>query len=99
MVGGLAAIIVIAFSLSVAAPVTREHCLDAAASESTRQILVHSKWTPIVWPPPPVVSADPRGLCVRNSLIREGLHQIGIWKLQTPEEQVRDHLRDQVQEP
>lgn len=95
-VGGLLAIIFIALNVAVFAPVTREHCLDLGASQTAGAVRIDSKWTFVAWPPPPVSWLDPGGRCVRNSVLRQGLDLVGVWKLPTPLDQVRDHVQEQL---
>lgn len=76
--------------------VVREYCLDEEASRATNSVQVNSSWTYIVWPPLMLGNADPSGTCVRNSPLREGLHSVGVWTLPRPEEQVRDHIEEQL---
>jgi len=76
--------------------VVREYCLDAQSSRATNSVQVDSKWTYIVWPPLVFANADPTGTCVRNSPLREGLSAVGVWSLPVPEQQVRDHIEDQL---
>jgi hypothetical protein len=78
--------------------VVHEHCLDVGASEASRSVEVDSKWTYILWPPLTFGAIDPSGRCVRNTPLREGLSAVGIWDLPSPEEQVRDHIQDQLNE-
>ena len=74
----------------------REHCLDIDESERSQRVEVDSHWTYILWPPLMFAGLDPPGRCVRNTPAREGLHQVGIWKLASAEDQVRDHVEDQL---
>jgi hypothetical protein len=76
--------------------VVREHCVDL---DQLRQgnPEVDSHWTYILWPPLPFSAVDPAGGCVRNTPLREGLAEVGIWELDSPEEQVREHLRKQLE--
>lgn len=75
----------------------REHCLDLDAS-SRAEADVDSKWTYILWPPLTFANLDPAGTCVRNSPLREALGALGIWELESPEEQVREHIQEQLDE-
>lgn len=84
--------------ITVAAPVTREHCLNVEKSEAAQAVVVDTKWAIILWPPPPLDGLDPAGRCVRNTLLREGLAKVGIWSLPAPEEQVRKHVVEQYDE-
>lgn len=92
----MAAIVVIGSQAGLAAPVVREHCLDADALETASGTVVDTKWTYLAWPPLYLAPIDPPGRCVRNSLTREALNRLGVWKLPEPEEQVRRHLAEQV---
>lgn len=76
--------------------VVKEHCLDTELSRSTNSVQVNSSWTYILWPPLIFANADPSGTCVRNSPLREGLNSMGVWALPSPEEQVHDHIEDQL---
>jgi hypothetical protein len=78
--------------------VVREHCLNVEASRSTNSVKVESGWTYVVWPPLIFANVDPTGQCVRNSPLREGLDAIGVWSLPSPEDQVREHIEDQIRE-
>ena len=100
-VGGLLAFLFvlaqIIFWSGTSLGVVREHCLDLEAS-SRASADVDSKWTYILCPPLTFANLDPDGTCVRNSPLREGLEVIGIWDLPSPEEQVREHLQEQLDE-
>ncbi|HEY8083316.1 MAG TPA: hypothetical protein VIE64_07150 [Solirubrobacterales bacterium] len=76
--------------------VVHEYCLDEQASRATNSVQVESSWTYILWPPFFFANVDPAGRCVRNSPLREGLNAVGIWHLPSPEEQVSDHIEDQL---
>lgn len=76
--------------------VVHEYCLDNNASAASGTVKVDTKWTYILWPPLFLDALDPPGRCVRNTPLREGLDSLGIWKLPSPEEQVRQHVLDQV---
>jgi hypothetical protein len=58
--------------------------------------VVESRWTYVVFPPIIFANLDPDGRCVRNSPLREGLSALGVWELPPPQEQVTEHIRDQV---
>lgn len=76
--------------------VVREYCLDEQASRATNSVQVDSGWTYVLWPPLIFANADPTGTCVRNSPLRQGLDAVGVWSLPSPEEQVRGHIEDQL---
>jgi hypothetical protein len=76
----------------------REHCLDVGESEALQRVEVDTGWTYMLWPPLVFASLDPAGRCVRNSPLREGLAYIGLWELPSAEEQVREHVLDQLRE-
>lgn len=78
--------------------IVREHCLDVPASESANSVVVDSHWTLIVFPPLVFSGVDPNGRCVRNTPLREGLNAAGIWKLDSPAEQVRTHALAQYEQ-
>jgi hypothetical protein len=61
-------------------------------------VVVDKHWTYILWPPFTFASDDPPGRCVRNSPIRQGLDAVGVWKLPSPEEQVREHVAAQLRQ-
>jgi hypothetical protein len=75
--------------------VVREHCLDVESSVAAQRVDVDNKWTYILWPPLTLANLDPSGTCVRSAPLREALGAIGVWKLDSPEEQVRVHLEKQ----
>jgi len=77
-------------------PVIQERCLEADASAATRSVQVDTHWTYIVWPPFALASLDPPGTCVRNSPLHVGLDAVGVWKLPSAEDQVRQHILDQL---
>jgi hypothetical protein len=101
-IGGLLAVVAIvlvnAVILTSSLGVVREHCLDVDESERSGKVDVDNHWTYIIWPPFTFAGLDPAGRCVRNLPFREGLHQLGIWELPSPERQVRDHLQGQLRE-
>jgi hypothetical protein len=75
--------------------VVREHCADL--DQARRGIAeVDSGWTYTLWPPVFFSNVDPTGGCVRNSPLREGLAELGVWELDSPEAQVREHIRKQL---
>lgn len=76
--------------------VVREICLDERASMAAGRVEVDSGWTLILWPPFVFANIDPAGRCVRNSPLREGLSAVGVWKLPSPQEQVRQHIESQL---
>jgi hypothetical protein len=77
--------------------VVQEHCVDLdQLRQGDRE--VDSRWTYILWPPLPFSAVDPAGGCVRNTPLREGLAELGIWELDSPEAQVREHIRKQLEE-
>jgi hypothetical protein len=73
-----------------------EHCADIPSSFRGGSVDIDSSWTYIMWPPLPFANFDPPGTCVRNSPLREGLAAVGIWELETPEQQVRTHIERQL---
>jgi hypothetical protein len=82
--------------LGTSTGVVREHCLDVESSLVAQRADVDSKWTYVLWPPMPLANADPSGTCVRNSPLREVLAKADVWKLHSPEDQVRTHLEKAV---
>jgi len=84
------------FWLGSSTGIVREYCLDVPASRATNSVQVESSWTYVMWPPLIFSSADPGGRCVRNTPLHEGLSALGIWKLPTPEQQVREHIAEQI---
>ncbi len=84
------------FWLGSATGIVREYCLDVSASSATNSVQVESSWTYVMWPPLIFSSADPPGRCVRNTPLHQGLSTIGIWTLPSPEQQVREHVADQL---
>jgi hypothetical protein len=82
--------------LSSSLGVVREYCLNAAATRATQTVVVDKHWTYILWPPLVFAGNDPPGFCVRNTPARQALDAIGIWKLPSPEEQVREHVAAQL---
>ena len=101
--GGVIGLLMFGFVLAqivaFALPVVREHCLNVAASESQQRVMVDTKWTVLAWPPPPFASLDPTGRCVRNGVGRELLAEAGVWALPSRQEQVRQHVADQLTAP
>lgn len=79
--------------------IVREHCLDFAASSPSAGVDIDDKWTYIIWPPFTLANLDPSGGCVRNSPLREALSGVGVWDLPSSEEQVREHIGQQVESP
>ncbi len=77
--------------------VVRESCVDLERSTQSR-LEIDTHWTYILLPPGPLANIDPAGTCVRNSPLREGLSAIGIWELASPEQQVREHVEEQLRE-
>jgi hypothetical protein len=75
--------------------VVREHCLDVDSSLAAQRVDLDSKWTYVLWPPMPLANLDPSGTCVRNSPLREAMAKAGVWKLDSPDAQVRTHLEKQ----
>ena len=94
--GALISLALMVFVLGTSLGVVREHCLDVPASRAAQAVVVEKHWTYVLWPPFIFASADPAARCVRNSPLRQGLDAIGIWKLPSPEEQVRRHVVDQL---
>jgi hypothetical protein len=86
----------VVFWIGSATGIVREYCLDVPASRATNSVQVESSWTYVMWPPLIFSSADPPGRCVRNTPLHEGLSAIGIWKLPSPEQQVREHVAEQL---
>jgi hypothetical protein len=96
LIGGLLGLVMTFVVLSTSLGVVREDCLDVPATQAAQRIAVDKHWTYILWPPFTLASSDPPGRCVRNSPVRQGLDAVGIWKLPTPEEQVREHVVAQL---
>jgi hypothetical protein len=88
----------IIFWFGTSTGIVHEYCLDSQSSVATQTVQVDSHWTYILWPPLIFSAIDPPGRCVRNTPLREGLDAVGIWKLPSPEVQVRDHIRDQLKQ-
>ena len=84
--------------LSTSLGVVREYCLNVPASRAEHTVVVEKHWTYILWPPVVFAANDPPGRCVRNSPLRQALDAVGIWKLPTPEQQVRQHILDQLKQ-
>jgi hypothetical protein len=98
LLGGLLGIALGLVFLSTSLGAVREYCLDTKATAASHSIVVEKHWTYVLWPPFFFASNDPPGRCVRNSPLREGLSAVGIWKLPSPEEQVRRHIASQLKD-
>lgn len=96
LIGGLVSLAFMALVLSTSSGAVREYCLDVPASQAAQAVVVDKHWAYVLWPPLIFASQDPPGLCVRNSPIRQALDAVGIWKLPSPEEQVRRHVAAQL---
>jgi hypothetical protein len=98
VVGAIVSLAFLAFVISDGLGVVREYCLDIPASKAAGTVVVDKHWTYVLWPPSVLAANDPPGRCVRNSPLRQGLDAIGLWKLPTPEEQVRRHVVEQLRQ-
>ncbi len=85
------------FQLGLLSPVVREHCLSVDKSEDAGDVQVDSG-RPFIVSFPFFAGIDPPGRCVRNTQSRELLSAIGVWRLPSPEEQVRKHVEEQLRE-
>ena len=79
--------------------IVREHCADLDRTLATGRPTVESKWTYVIFPPLAFANLDPAGACVRNAPLLEALSALGIWELPSPQEQVAEHIRDQLAPP
>jgi len=100
-IGGLLAvvvsIVVTVIVLGTCSGVVQERCASTVAVSATGAVQVDSHWTYVLWPPLFLASIDPAGRCVRNSPLHVGLSAIGLWKLPSAEDQVRQHIVDQTE--
>jgi hypothetical protein len=97
IIGGLLGLVVSVAVFSTSLGVVREYCLNIPASQAAHAVVVDKHWTYILWPPLVLSGDDPPGRCVRNTPLRQALDALGIWKLPSPEEQVRRHVVEQLQ--
>ena len=96
LLGAIVGLAMTVVFLSSSLGVVREYCLNVPASQAAQAVVVDKHWTYILWPPLVLSGNDPPGRCVRNTPIRQALDAIGVWKLPTPEEQVRRHVVAQL---
>lgn len=98
LLGFLISLVMFFLVASTSLGVVREYCLNTVATEAAGTVVVDKHWTYILWPPLVLSGNDPPGRCVRNTPIRQALDAVGIWKLPSPEEQVRRHVVEQIQQ-
>jgi hypothetical protein len=96
ILGALVGLFLMFVTVSSSLGVVREYCLNVPASEAAHTVVVDKHWTYIAWPPVMFSAVDPPGRCVRNLPLRQALDAVGIWKLPSPEEQVRRHIAEQL---
>src|SRR5687768_16641234 len=83
----------IAIQAGIFIPVDKAHCIEGEPA-SVESIDVESGWQ---WTGLRLFPWTDSDTCVYNTPTREALSALGIWPLDSPEDQVEDHVRSRIE--